>query len=65
MAEGWFGPMSEAHVQRVGDVVAACDQNYVVLASTVEPAQVAKNIAFHGSATAAEMMIPLLTVRRL
>jgi hypothetical protein len=65
VAEGWFGPMSEAHVQRVGDVVAACHQDYVVLASTVEPAQVAKNIAFHGSATAAEMMIPLLTVRRL
>jgi hypothetical protein len=64
VAEGWFGPISDAHLQRIGDVVAVCQEDYALLASTVEPAQVARNIAFHGSATAAEMMIPLLIVRR-
>lgn len=64
VADGWFGPVAEAHLRRVGDVVAACREDYVVLASAVEPAQVGRNVAFHGSATAAEMMIPLLTYRR-
>jgi hypothetical protein len=64
VAAGWFGPMPEEHLQRVGDVVAVCRDDYVVLATRTDPPKVATMIAFHGSATPAEMMIPLVVVRR-
>ena len=64
VAAGWFGPVPEEHLQRIGDVVAACRGDHVVLASRTDPPQVAKMVAFHGSATAAEMQIPLLIARR-
>jgi hypothetical protein len=64
VADGWFGPVPEAHLARVGDVVVACHDRYVVLATKTEPERVAKFIAYHGSHTAAEMTIPLLVVRR-
>jgi len=64
VAAGWFGPVPEAHLQRVGDVVVACRDTHVVLATKTDRAIVAGLVAYHGSATAAEMMIPLLLVRR-
>jgi Type I phosphodiesterase / nucleotide pyrophosphatase len=64
VAEGWFGPVSEDHLQRIGDVVVACTGDYVVLATKTDPPTVADLIAFHGSATVAEMTIPLLIGRR-
>jgi hypothetical protein len=64
VAEGWFGPIGEAHLQRVGDVVVACTADHVVLASRTDPPQVAAFVGFHGSATAAEMHVPLLVGRR-
>jgi Type I phosphodiesterase / nucleotide pyrophosphatase len=64
VAEGWFGPVSEAHLERIGDVVAACTRDYVVLATKTDPPTVSDLIGFHGSATAAEMTIPLLIGRR-
>jgi hypothetical protein len=63
VAAGWFGPVPEAHLQRIGDVVAVCNADYAVLASAHEPDTVAKLVAFHGSWTAAEMTIPLLILR--
>jgi len=63
VATGWFGPVAEEHLQRIGDVVAACRGDYVVLASKADPPAVTKMVAFHGSATAAEMHIPLLIAR--
>src|SRR4029079_11064279 len=63
VADGWFGPVPEAHLQRVGDVVAACHGDYVVIPSQTDPPRGPK-VAFHGSATEAEMMIPLLIARR-
>jgi hypothetical protein len=63
VAAGWFGPVPEAHLARVGDVVAACHDRAVVLATAHEPESVAKMIAFHGSYTAVEMTVPLLVVR--
>jgi hypothetical protein len=62
IAQGWFGPVPDAHRDRVGDVVAICTGRHVVL-SGAEPARVAAMIGFHGSATAAEMTIPLLIAR--
>jgi hypothetical protein len=60
VATGWFGPVAEEHLARIGDVVVACRDRYVVLATRTEPAKVASLIAFHGSDTAAEMLIPLV-----
>jgi hypothetical protein len=64
IADGWFGPVAEEHLQRVGDVVAVCHGEFAVLATTSEPKQLSAMIGFHGSATEAEMRIPLLIVRR-
>lgn len=64
VAAGWFGPVPEAHLQRIGDVVVACQDRYAVLATRTEPPVVSRMVAYHGSYTAAEMLIPLLIVRR-
>ena len=64
IADGWFGPVPPAHSERIGDVVVICVERHVVLATAREPAAVARMVAFHGSATAAEMHIPLLIARR-
>lgn len=62
VAEGWFGPVPEEHLDRVGDVVVVCRDRFVVLASASEPERVRRLVAFHGSWTAAEMLVPLLVV---
>ncbi len=62
--QGWFGPVPEAHLARIGDVVAACREDFVILATKTDPPPVARMIAFHGSATEVEMAIPLLIHRR-
>jgi hypothetical protein len=63
VAAGWFGPVSESHLSRVGDVVVACHDRYAVLATKTEPPLVSSLIAYHGSYTAAEMLVPLLILR--
>ncbi len=63
VGEGWFGPVPEEHLQRVGDVVAVCLDDYVVLATATDPVQVGRMVAYHGSATPVEMRIPLVVVR--
>jgi hypothetical protein len=63
IAAGWFGPVTEEHARRLGDVVAACHADYAILATRTESERAARLIAYHGSATAAEMLIPLLVVR--
>jgi hypothetical protein len=63
VAAGWFGPIGEDHLRRVGDVVVVCRDRYAVLATKSERPTVAKLIAYHGSTTALEMMIPLVVVR--
>jgi hypothetical protein len=63
VAAGWFGPVPEAHLARVGDVVVACHDRNAVVASRSEPEFLTRMIAFHGSYTAAEMRVPLLLVR--
>jgi hypothetical protein len=62
VAAGWFGPVPEEHLARVGDVVVACHGRNVVVATRSEPLFVAQMVAFHGSYTAAEMRVPLLVV---
>lgn len=64
VAAGWFGPVSPAHLDRIGDVVAVCRGTTVILAGGHEPAAVAKLIGFHGALTPAETAIPLITLSR-
>lgn len=62
-ALGWFGPRLEERVRgRIGDVVAAMSGDAAVIATRTEPKESAL-IGMHGSATAAEQLIPLLEVR--
>jgi predicted AlkP superfamily pyrophosphatase or phosphodiesterase len=63
VGQGWYGRVSFDALARIGDVVAICRDDYVVLATGLEPAPIARMVAFHGSYTAAEMEIPLLVVR--
>ncbi|HWH00529.1 MAG TPA: alkaline phosphatase family protein [Pilimelia sp.] len=60
VAAGWFGPLRDGHLERIGDVVAVCRDSYAVLATRTEPEIVARLVAYHGSWTAVEMTIPLL-----
>jgi hypothetical protein len=59
---GWFGPVTDAHRPRIGDVVVACLGDTVILAGAHEPPEVARLVAFHGSITPAETAIPLISV---
>ncbi|WP_433829312.1 alkaline phosphatase family protein [Actinoplanes sp. CA-015351] len=63
IGEGWFGEVPPSHTGRIGDVVVLCQRRAVALASEWEPAAAGRLVAYHGSATAAEMTIPLLVVR--
>jgi hypothetical protein len=63
VAAGWFGPVPECHLQRIGDVVAVCRDRWVLMASAHEPRRLGDMIAFHGANSGAEMEIPLLLVR--
>jgi hypothetical protein len=60
---GLFGPVTDAHLARLGDVVVVCTGGAAVLATGYEPPEVAKLIGFHGSLTPLETAIPLLRVR--
>lgn len=60
VAAGLFGPVAPDHLARIGDVVAVCNNDLVVMATGHEPAEVSKLIGFHGAATDAETAIPLL-----
>ncbi|WP_433386653.1 alkaline phosphatase family protein [Micromonospora sp. KLBMP9576] len=63
VAAGWFGPVAEEHLARIGDVVVICNATYAVTASRSEPPAASRLVAYHGADTAAEMTIPLLVVR--
>jgi len=64
VAEGWFAAVPPAHLGRIGDVVVACHDDYVVVASLSEAAHNARNVAYHASATEVEMRIPLLVLSK-
>ncbi|MEU8423667.1 nucleotide pyrophosphatase/phosphodiesterase family protein [Micromonospora sp. NPDC048835] len=63
VATGWFGPVAEEHLGRIGDVVVTCNDTYAVMASRTERPMASKLVAYHGSDTAAELTVPLLVVR--
>jgi len=63
IAAGWFGPVPERHLARIGDVVVACRGRWAVLATATEPDSVATMVGFHGSYTGLEMQVPLLVAK--
>lgn len=63
VAQGWYGPVPDGHLGRIGEIVVICLERTVALATGWEPPAVGKLIAYHGSVTAAEMTIPLLIAR--
>ena len=63
VAAGWFGPVPEEHLARVGDVVVACNATHAVVASRTDTPLEARLVGYHGSYTAVEMLIPLLIAR--
>ncbi|MET8232435.1 nucleotide pyrophosphatase/phosphodiesterase family protein [Micromonospora sp. NPDC005298] len=63
VATGWFGPVPEEHLGRIGDVVVICNDTYAVMASRTERPMASKLVAYHGSDTAAELTVPLVVVR--
>lgn len=63
VGERLFGPVPDAHLPRIGDLVVICTGDTVVLASGSEPDTVRDLVAFHGGLTDVETAIPLLTIR--
>lgn len=60
---GWFGPwVSDRARERIGDVVAAMRGGFGVVRSSAEPSEASLR-GHHGSLTAAEQLVPLLSVR--
>jgi hypothetical protein len=64
IAAGWFGPSVPDRIRpRIGDVVAAAHAPVGVMQRAVDPAH-ARMQGHHGSMTAREQLVPLVTVRR-
>ncbi|HEV7680096.1 MAG TPA: nucleotide pyrophosphatase/phosphodiesterase family protein [Candidatus Dormibacteraeota bacterium] len=64
VAAGWFGPTVSDRIRpRIGDVVAAAYGNVGVMQRAVDPAH-ARLVGHHGSMTAREQLVPLITARR-
>jgi hypothetical protein len=61
ISEGWFGPVAPELSGRIGDVVAAAAGSAAIVATRAEPHE-SRLIGMHGSATAAEQLVPLLTL---
>ncbi|OBK71871.1 phosphodiesterase [Mycobacterium sp. 1274761.0] len=60
VAAGWFGgPVGDAVLPRIGDVVAAARDSATMVRRTVEPV-LSSLVGHHGSLTDAEQRIPLL-----
>ena len=62
VATGVFGPVDDGLAARIGDVVALARGAWALTASRQEPVP-SRLVAYHGSLTATELAIPLLTAR--
>lgn len=59
LARGWFGELDPTVRPRIGDVLAACRDDYAVLSTSAFPFE-ARLVGLHGSLTPAEMLIPIV-----
>lgn len=62
VASGVFGPVDDALAARIGDVVALALGSWALVTPEREPGP-SRLAAYHGSLTATELAIPLLTAR--
>lgn len=62
VAAGWFGPVSDDVLPRIGDVVTASRGGFGVLRTKAEPVE-SRMIGHHASRNSAELLVPLLTCR--
>ena len=60
---GWFGPVPEEHLARIGDVVVVCRDRYAVI-GPAEGGTLGRLVAFHGADTDVETAIPLIVFTR-
>ncbi|GAB2465591.1 alkaline phosphatase family protein [Jatrophihabitans fulvus] len=64
IGRGWFGCVEGTNADRLGDVIAVCLDDTVVLATggvaSAEPPEMARLVGFHGALTPVETAIPLL-----
>ena len=60
VAGGWFGPVSDHVLARIGDVVTSANGPMAVVDSRTARPQILKLLGFHGARTPAETLIPLL-----
>jgi hypothetical protein len=60
--EGWFGPVADAMLPRIGDVVAAPTGSVALVATKEEPRESAL-FGMHGSLTPSEQLVPALVFR--
>jgi hypothetical protein len=61
IASGWFGPVADWLLPRIGDVVAAPAGPSAIVATKAEPKESAL-IGMHGSLTPSDQLVPLLTL---
>lgn len=61
VADGWFGPVDDALLGRIGDVIVAPCGPSAVIASKSEPRESAM-VGLHGSLTQTDQLVPLLTI---
>lgn len=57
---GWFGPVSDLARPRIGDVIVAALSDLALVATHHQPNE-ARLIGHHGSLTAAEQLVPLIS----
>jgi hypothetical protein len=62
VASGVFGPVDDAVVERIGNVVALARGSWALTTPRLEPGP-SNLVAYHGSLTATELAIPLLVAR--
>jgi Type I phosphodiesterase / nucleotide pyrophosphatase len=61
VADGWFGPVADQLLPRIGDVVVAPSGPWAVVATKSEPRESAL-VGLHGSLTQSDQLVPLLSV---
>jgi hypothetical protein len=59
VAQGWFGPVSEPNLPRIGDLVVAMRENFAIVDSRRARPKLLALLGLHGSLTADESAVPL------
>jgi hypothetical protein len=62
VAEGWFGPVHERNVPRIGDLVVAMRDNFAIVDSRRARPKLLALVGLHGSLTEEESSVPLFHV---